>query len=63
MSRASKPAQETERTRDLSNDQLHQEQQFMLQSQDRHLDDILTGVTRLKVIGCVFLSHGDAAHF
>jgi hypothetical protein len=49
--RAAAKITETDRTRDLSNGQLMQEQQLMLQTQDRHLDDILHGVTRLKVIG------------
>jgi small-conductance mechanosensitive channel len=49
--RRQKVVEENERTRDLSNDQLMQEQKMMVQQQDRHLDDILVGVTRLKNIG------------
>lgn len=38
----------------VDNHQLLEEQQDMLAAQDRHLDDILKGVTRLSVLGYAF---------
>eukprot|EP00455_Lapot_gusevi_P021116 TRINITY_DN2220_c0_g1_i10.p1 TRINITY_DN2220_c0_g1~~TRINITY_DN2220_c0_g1_i10.p1 ORF type:complete len:237 (+),score=60.02 TRINITY_DN2220_c0_g1_i10:110-820(+) len=50
-SRKPRKYEETDRTRDVSNQQLLAQQQQVLEAQDRQLDDILHGVKRLNHLG------------